>query len=193
MLKTLTLIVILPLLSSCSFKPVNYNFTDNIADSPINVSKSLPNIRVANFIYEPHRNISQYETAVIGCPFCDPNGGREKYVFQQPIKQIIQTEAQNALDEVTVKNSDAICLLSAQIQFVGDEASVSGITHRVDATYTLSKGDSTYFVKRIVGNASPSVFDLIPITEMWARPVRDGIRQLVADANFLETIDQRCR
>lgn len=193
MLKILPLVVLLPLLSACTVKPLNYNLTNTVSDSPINVSKNLPNLRVDNFVYEPHRNISQYGTSVIGCPFCDPNGGRQKLVFVQKVNQIIQTEVEKALNEVTLKNSDAICTISAQIHFVGMEQTFSRLIHRVDATYSLNKGDATYFVKRIVGNYTPGVFELGTDVNMWARPVRDGIKQLVADRSFQDAVEQRCR
>lgn len=180
------------LLTGCAAKPLNYNLINTVTDTPITVSKNLPNIRIANFSYEPHRNISQYETSIIGCPFCDPNGGREHLVFQQPVNQIIQAEVEKALNEVMLKNSEAICTISAQIQFVGIEQSFSSMIHRVDATYTLSKGDATYFMKRVVGNFTPGVFELDRGVSMWARPVRDSMRQLVADKSFQETVDQRC-
>ncbi len=181
------------LLTACAAKPLNYNLTNTVTDSPITVSTNLPNIRVANFSYEPHRNISQYETSIIGCPFCDPNGGREHLVFQQPVNQIIHAEVEKALNEVMLKNAEAICMMSAQIQFVGIEQSFSSMIHRVDATYTLSKGDATYFVKRVVGNYTPGVFELEREVKMWARPVRDSMRQLVTDSTFLQVLEQRCR
>ena len=193
MFKLLSSTALIMLLTGCAAKPLNYNLTNTVTDSPITVSKNLPNIRVTNFVYEPHRNISQYETSIIGCPFCDPNGGREHLVFQQPLNQIIQTEVEKALNEVMLKNSESVCSISAQIQFVGIEQTFSSMIHRVDATYTLSKGDATYFVKRVVGNFTPGVFELDRGVSMWARPVRDSIRQLVADKSFQDTVDQRCR
>lgn len=193
MFKLLPLIALIPLLSACTVRPLNYNLTNTVKDSPINVSKNLPNIQVASFTYEPHRSISQYGTSVIGCPFCDPNGGRQKLVFVQKVNQIIEVEVEKALREVTLKTSDAVCSISAQIHFVGMEQSFSSMIHRVDATYFINKGDATYFVKRIVGNYKPGVFELDPDINMWARPVRDTIRQLVEDKSFQSTVEQRCR
>lgn len=167
----------------------------SVVDTPIIVAKSLPAIKVEGFEYQPHRSISQYETAVIGCPFCDPDGSRMQMLFAQPINQIIQFEAETALKEVMIADrSNATCSIKANIQYVGAVKGTAGsLTYRVDATYTLGDGDATYFMKRAVGEHKPSLFTLSTDVKMWARPVRESIRQLVSDPNFNQVIDERCR
>lgn len=195
MFKLLPVLLAIPLLSACTMKPLNYNMSGSVVDKPIIVNKNLPAIKVEGFEYKPHRSISQYETAVIGCPFCDPDGSRMQMLFEQPINQIIQFEAESALKEVMVaEHSGAVCSLKSNIQYVGAVQSAAGmITYRVDATYTLGDDDATYFIKRIVGEYKPSIFALSSDIKMWARPVRDSMRQLVADHAFNQVIDERCR
>ncbi|EIW89053.1 hypothetical protein AGRI_09705 [Alishewanella agri BL06] len=193
MFKLLPVLLAIPLLSACTMRPLHYNMSGSVVDSPISLNKNLPNIVVTDFEYKPHRNITQYATSVIGCPFCDPDGGRQQLVFAQPINQIIQAETESALTEIMLRDKDSTCKLSAQIQFVGMVQSFSAMTHRVDATYTLKSGDATYFIKRVVGEYTPGTFELQRDVKMWARPVRDSMRQLVADRAFNQVIDERCR
>lgn len=195
MFKLLPVLLAIPLLSACTMKPLNYNMSGSVVDKPIIVNKNLPAIKVEGFEYKPHRSISQYETAVIGCPFCDPDGSRMQMLFAQPINQIIQFEAETALKEVMVAEpSEAICSFKANIHYVGAVQGTAGmLTFRVDATYTLGHRDATYFIKRVVGEYKPGVMEFASKLEIWGRPVRDSVRQLVADRAFNQVIDERCR
>jgi len=178
------------LLSGCSAKPIQYDLTGNYSGTPISVQKNIPNISVSDFIYEPHRNISQYVTSSFGCLFCNSDGSSQGFVYQQPIKNIIQSEVDIAFREVSVGKNSEKCSLTGQIHAVGWDQ-VNGDT-TVDLTYILKIKESAEYVKRIRSVYDAGIFEFQKIDKFWAKPIRQSVQELVLDNNFTNLLNKKC-
>lgn len=178
------------LLSGCAAQPIQYDLAGNYADKAIQISKNIPNIKIDNFSYEPHRNISQYSTSGFGCVLCQSDGSWRGFVFQQPVKDIIQAEAELAFKEITAGRSNGSCELNGQIHAVGWNSNNSDTT--VDITYILKIGASAEYVKRIKGLYDGGIFEMQKVEKIWAKPTRDSVQQLVWDKAFVELVNEKC-
>lgn len=178
------------LLSGCAVQPIQYDLAGNYTGNPININKNIPEIRINNFTYEPHRNISQYVTSGFGCLICQSDGSSTGFVFQQPVKDIIQAEAELAFKEIAAGKSNGACELNAQIHAVGFNVNNSDTT--VDITYILKIGESAEYVKRIKGLYDGGIFELQKIEKIWAKPTRASVQELVFDKNFVELLHNKC-
>lgn len=184
------IIITAMLLGGCSSQPIQYDLAGNYSADPINVKKNIPNISVSGFTYEPHRNISQYATSGFGCGLCQSDGSWKGFVFQQPVKDIIQAEAETAFKEISAGKSNGHCTLSGQIHAVGFNTMNSDTT--VDLTYILKINESAEYVKRVKGIYDGGIFEVQKIEKVWAKPTRNSVQQLVWDSNFIELVHKKC-
>ena len=178
------------LLSGCSAQPIQYDLSGNYAGTPISIDKNIPEISINNFTYEPHRNISQYATSGFGCILCQSDGSLRAFVFQQPVKDIIQAEVELAFKEIASGKSNGTCELNGQIHTVGWNGNNSDST--VDITYILKIGDSAEYVKRVKGLYDGGIFEMQKIEKIWAKPTRASVQELVWDKNFVELLHNKC-
>ncbi|NYR14177.1 hypothetical protein HC000_17255 [Pseudoalteromonas sp. MIP2626] len=178
------------LLSGCAAQPIQYDLAGNYAGNPININKNIPEISINNFTYEPHRNISQYATSGFGCVLCQSDGSWKGFVFQQPVKDIIQAEAELAFKEIAAGKSNGTCELNGQIHAVGWNSNNSDTT--VDITYILKIGESAEYVKRVKGLYDGGIFEMQKIEKIWAKPTRASVQELVWDKNFVELLHKKC-
>lgn len=184
------LVVAVILLSGCSVKPIQYDLTGNYSGKPITVQKNIPTISVSDFTYEPHRNISQYMTSGFGCLLCNADGSHQAFVYQQPVKNIIQSEVKIAFKEISAGKNSEKCTLTGQIYAVGWD-SINGDT-TVDLTYILKIQDSAEYVKRIRGVYDAGIFEMQKVDKFWAKPTRKTVQELVWDNDFLNIVNKKC-
>jgi len=185
-----TLVIFAILLTGCAAKPIQYDLSGKYTDSPISVKKNIPSLSVNNFTYEPHKNISQYATSGFGCLLCNADGSFRGFVYEQPVKDIIESEVQLAFEEVMVGKETNKCSLSGQIHAVGWD-SINGDT-TVDLTYILKIEKSAEYIKRIKGVYDAGIFEFQKVDKFWAKPTRVTVQQLLRDNNFVSLVNKKC-
>jgi hypothetical protein len=187
--KIIALLTLL-IFSGCTLKPINYDLSTQNRLPPIKSNNNIPYISIYNFQYEPSIGISQNSMS-LNCLTCDSNGSTPSFIFDIPIKEIVQAEISSAFKESMIPSANPLCELSATIHLASWN-NINGDS-TVDLTYTLSKDKQIKFIKRITGYYNSSIFELQRTNKILAKASRDSAEKLINNKLFLESIDNNCR
>lgn len=172
--------------------PIEYDMGHRPSNPQVPLSNSnLPALAVRQFTYEPQKTISQYQVAGLsGCLMCNQDGTYASFLYAQPVPDIIQYEAEQALLEIAGNARPSHCSISAQIHTVGYDGNFGNTT--LDLTYVLRIGNSNEYIKRIQGKFNEDIFPGPPVKKLWENATRDSIRQLMRDKSFSALVNERC-
>ncbi len=178
------------ILSGCAVHPQDYDLSTSGTYPPIKSKKNISNLEVVEFKYEPHINLSQNAISHLGCLPCQSDGSTSGVVFTSPINEIVQSEVENALQEVIVPTANSSCKLSATIHMAAWD--VMDGDSIVDLTYMLMQDDQIKFIKRIRGHYDSGIFELHSIDRFLANASRKSVGLLVNNNEFLGAVSKNC-
>ena len=156
------------------------------------MTKNIPNLKIDNFEYTPHINISQHTISHLNCLPCRSDGGTPGYIFAQPIKEIVKLEMTNALKEVMLPSTaNPSCSLKAIIKHVSFNAGNGNLI--IDSIFKVKSLDEVKFIKRIRAEYYSSLFEMSKLNRLLAKPSRKSIELLINDESFLDVVHQSCK
>ena len=189
--KIIGIILLVFIVTGCSIKPFEYDLTTTKVFPPIKMTKNIPNLKVIDFEYTPHINISQNTISLLGCLPCQSDGGTPGFVYAHPIKNIIKVEVVKALEEVMLPSKNPGCTLGATINNVSWNNMTGNFI--VDSIFRVKLDNEIKFIKRIQGKYNSSLFERSKMNRFLAKPSRKSVELLVNDESFLEVVNTNCK
>lgn len=176
--------------SGCAIQPQQYDLNTSGIYPPIRTKQNITNLEIGNFKYEPHVSISQNTISQLGCLPCQADGSTAGIVFASPIREIVQAEVKNALNEVVIPSPNPECKLGATIHMAAWD--VMDGDSIVDITYIITKQNQIKFIKRIKGHYDNGFFERYRIERFLAKASRISVELLVTNNDFLLELETHC-